>query len=171
MPLLEGTDGIKKMSKSFGNYIGIDELANEMFGKIMSISDELMCKYYELLTDEDLDKMKKMHPKVAKLHLAESIVQDYHGAVIAKKAKENFERIFSQKELPKDLPLYKIKGKTNIIDILVNSGLVVSKNAGRRLIKQGGVYLDGERIDKAELNINKEGILKVGKRHFLRLKK
>ncbi len=172
MPLLEGTDGKQKMSKSYGNYIGINESPNEMFGKIMSISDEMMLKYYTLLTEEDLDIVKKMHPKEAKLNLAENITRYYHGSDLAKKARQYFQQVFSQREIPQDPPVYKLKGqKSNIIDILVDSGLTDSKNEARRLIKQGGVSLDGKRQDKEGIIIDKEGILKVGKRRFLKLEK
>jgi len=170
MPLLEGTDGTQKMSKSYGNYIGITEAAGEIFGKVMSISDELMFKYYTLLTDEDLAKIKSMHPREAKLRLAEYIATQYHGPEAAQKARKNFEQTFSQKELPQDAPVYKLKDrKSNIIDILMDSGLTASKNEARRLIKQGGVYLDGKRLDKEDVVINREGILKAGKRRFLKL--
>jgi tyrosyl-tRNA synthetase len=170
LPLLEGTDGVKKMSKSYGNYIGINEPAAEIFGKIMSISDELMLKYYNLLTDQDLGVVQSMHPKEAKLRLAQYITRQYHGNEEAKKAREGFERIFSQKELPSEIPSYRLRDKnTSIIEILVGSGIVESKNEGRRLIKQGGIYLDGRRLDSEEMVIDKEGILKVGKRRFLKL--
>ena len=171
MPLLEGTDGLQKMSKSFGNYIGINEEPGEMFGKIMSIPDNLMLKFYELLTEEDLDAVKNMHPKEAKLRLARYIVAQYHSGALAKKASSEFERVFSQKELPQDIPVYKLTSKNNITDILLDSGLVSSKNEARRVISQGGVSLDGERIDKEGAIISKEGVLKVGKRRFLRLEK
>jgi len=171
MPLLEGTDGVQKMSKSYGNYIGITEAAGEIFGKVMSISDELMFKYYTLLTDEDLAKIKSMHPREAKLRLAELIVGQYHSQESARKASLEFERVFSQKELPQDVPTYKLSSQNNIIDILLNSGLVKTKNEARRLIQQGGVSLDDVRINKEGALINKEGILKVGKRHFLKLEK
>jgi tyrosyl-tRNA synthetase len=171
MPLLEGTDGVQKMSKSFGNYIGINEPANEMFGKMMSISDDLMMKYYELLTDEELPAIKKMHPKEAKMKLAEAIVAEYHSQDAASQCRLEFERVFSQRELPQDIPTYKLSSqKNNIIDILITSGLVKTKNEARRLIQQGAVFLDGVKIDKAETVINKEGILKAGKRRFLKLK-
>jgi len=171
MPLLEGTDGTQKMSKSLGNYIGIDEPAQEMFGKIMSISDELMWKYYTLLTDEDLLKAKSMHPKEAKLRLAELIISQYHGKEQANKAKEEFEQVFGQGELPSDIPVYELKHKKpDVVSILLDSGLITSKNEARRLIKQGGVYLDGKRLDEETALIEKEGVLKVGKRRFLRIK-
>jgi tyrosyl-tRNA synthetase len=169
LPLLEGTDGVQKMSKSFGNYIGINESANEMFGKIMSISDELMLKYYTLLTDEETDSVKTIHPKEAKLNLAENITAQYHGNKLAQKARLEFEQIFSQKRLPPEPPSYILKEKSNIVDILLESNMVDSGNEARRLISQGGVYLDGERIEDKEAKISKGGILKVGKRRFLRL--
>lgn len=172
MPLLEGTDGVQKMSKSYGNFIGINDPAGEMLGKIMSIPDTLMFKYYELLTDEDLSAVKSMHPRDAKLKLAELIVAQYHSADAAKKAREEFQRVFSQKELPEEMPEHKISaGKNNIIDILTVSGLVSSKNEARRLVIQGGVSLDGSTLTKEDENISKAGILKVGKRRFLRLTK
>jgi len=170
MPLLEGTDGIQKMSKSYGNYIAINENPNEMFGKIMSVSDEMMFKYYTLLTDEDLGAVKTMHPKEAKLGLAEKIVCQYHGSNSAKKARQNFERIFTQRGLPEDASVYKLKENgVSLVDILMESSLIASRNEARRLIKQGGVSLDGRRLDKEDAIIDKEGILKVGKRRFLKL--
>ena len=170
LPLLEGTDGLQKMSKSYGNYIGIQENPADIFGKIMSISDTLMLKYYELLTDEDLERIKQMHPKEAKLNLAEYITTCYHGRDLAKKAQEDFEQVFSLRELPQDVPVYKLKEKgTEIIEILLDSGLTASRNEARRLIKQGGVSLDGARIDKEDALVNKAGILKSGKRRFLKL--
>ena len=172
MPLLEGTDGVQKMSRSYGNYIGINEAPAEMFGKIMSISDEMMFKYYTLLTDCDLEKVKAMHPKEAKLSLAEDIVKQYHGADEAKKVRVEFEKVFSQKELPKDMPVFELKAKKySILDILIESGSIESRNEARRLIQQGGVYLDGKRLDKEDTVIAKVGILKIGKRRFLRIEK
>lgn len=172
MPLLEGTDGIQKMSKSYANYIGINEAPADMFGKIMSISDELMLKYFTLLTDEDLNIVKSMHPKEAKLKLAQIIVEQYHSREAAQEERAGFERVFSQKELPDDLVNYKLPlPKNNIVEILIDSGLVASKNEARRLIQQGGVSLDGERIENELVAVDKEGILKVGKRRFLKLTK
>lgn len=172
MPLLEGTDGIQKMSKSYGNYIAINDTPVDMFGKIMSISDEMMFKYYTLLTDADLESVKKMHPKQAKLGLAEDIASQYHGVEAAKKAKEEFEQVFSKGELPQDIPVYKLKKqKSSIIEVLLDSGLTASKNEARRLIQQGGVSLDGEQMAKEDQIIDKEGILRIGKRRFLKLTK
>jgi tyrosyl-tRNA synthetase len=169
LPLLEGTDGAQKMSKSYGNYIAIDEPAAEMFGKVMSISDELMYRYYELLTGEDLKKVKEMHPKQAKLKLAELITAQYHGTGPARAERDNFEKVFSQKELPEDAPVYKIKGTPSLIEVLLDSGLAESRNEARRLIQQGGVSLEGERLDREDIRIEREGTLRVGKKRFLKL--
>jgi len=169
LPLLEGIDGVQKMSKSAGNYIGITEPADEMFGKIMSISDDLMFKYFELLTDRDLQEVKKLHPKEAKLELAQEIVSQYYSLEIAKKAKEKFEHIFSQKKTPQDLSIYKLKPNNTILDVLLSAKLIPTKNEGRRLIKQGAVTLNGKRINQEDFLINQAGILKVGKRRFLKL--
>lgn len=170
MPLLEGTDGVQKMSKSYGNYIGIDEAAGSMFGKIMSIPDDLMRKYYTLLTDEDINEIKTMHPKQAKLRLAKNIVEQYHSTEAAAQASVEFERVFSHKELPQDMPVYKLNpDKQKIIDVLLDSGAVSSKNEARRLIQQGGVWLDGKRIDKEDVVIGQEGIIKAGKRRYVKI--
>jgi tyrosyl-tRNA synthetase len=169
LPLLEGTDGIQKMSKSFGNYIGINESPAEIFGKIMSISDELMLKYYELLTGEDLALIKKMHPKETKLKLAEEIVGQFHSQKDAGGARQEFERVFSQKELPQDMPEYKTDGKQTAIAILLASGLVKSGNEARRLIKQGAVVFDDSKIGQEDCVLSKTGILRVGSRRFLKV--
>jgi tyrosyl-tRNA synthetase len=167
MPLLEGTDGIQKMSKSYGNYIGINEPAKDMFGKIMSISDEMMLKYYELLTDEDLNSVKQMHPKEAKVQLAKIIITQYHGAPAAQKEAEEFKRVFSQKEIPRDIPVFKIDGK-NILVILTESKLAASGNEARRLITAGSVTCGTTKVTKVDF-IPQPEILKVGSRRFLRL--
>jgi tyrosyl-tRNA synthetase len=169
MPLLEGTDGVQKMSKSYGNYIGITEPANEMFGKIMSISDEMMFKYYELLTDEDLAAVKKMHPKEAKVKLAKLIIAGYHSQAQADREAEEFKRVFSQKENPQDLPEYKTDGTKTIFTILTESKLVSSGNEARRLIKQGAVSFDGKKIEKEDFILKSSGVLKAGSRRFLKI--
>ncbi|HNX82143.1 MAG TPA: tyrosine--tRNA ligase [Candidatus Omnitrophota bacterium] len=170
MPLLEGTDGIQKMSKSYANYIGISESANQMFGKIMSIPDELMIKYYELLTDEDLASVKAMHPRDAKVKLGEIIVGQYHGKDAGKSAAEEFIRVFSQKETPTDMPVFKfLPGELNLASILTDSGLTATRNEARRLIAQGAVTINDTRIEKETITITEEGILKAGKRRFLKL--
>jgi tyrosyl-tRNA synthetase len=169
MPLLEGTDGVQKMSKSYGNYIGINESSNDMFGKIMSISDDLMLKYFELLTDLDLKSVKVMHPKEAKLKLAEDIISQYHSKDAAIKVRLEFEHVFSKKELPQDIPEYKSDGKQEIVAVLLKSGLVKSGNEARRLIKQGGVFFDNAKIVKEDFLLSQKGILRVGTRRFLKI--
>jgi tyrosyl-tRNA synthetase len=170
MPLLEGTDGVQKMSKSLGNFIGIDESPKEIFGKTMSISDELMVRYYELLTDIDSESVKKLHPKEAKLQLAEELVRQFCSAEDARRERFNFEKVFSKKETPQDVEVFNIlSGEAKVLaDVLVLKGLADSKNEARRLIKQGAVVLDGQKIDD-ESSPLKPGILKVGKRRFLKI--
>ncbi|MCU0652566.1 MAG: tyrosine--tRNA ligase [Candidatus Omnitrophica bacterium] len=169
MPLLEGTDGVQKMSKSYGNYIGINEPAGEMFGKIMSISDDLMMKYYTLLTDKNLDEVKSMHPKEAKSSLAEDIVRQYHSEKSSSDARLEFERVFASKELPKDLPEYKIEGESAVIAVLLGSGLVKSGNEARRLLKDGAVMFNDVKIDNEAFAFRESGILKVGSRRYLKI--
>ncbi|MDD5476655.1 MAG: tyrosine--tRNA ligase [Candidatus Omnitrophica bacterium] len=169
MPLLEGTDGVAKMSKSYGNYIGINEPASEIFGKIMSISDELMLKYYELLTDEELVKVKQTHPKEAKVNLAKIIITQYHSAGAAEKEAEEFSRVFSQKEIPQDMPVFKTDGKKNILTILTESNLAASGNQARRLIKQGAVSFNNVKIEKDDFTPIEAGTLKAGSRRFLKI--
>lgn len=169
MPLLEGTDGAQKMSKSYGNYIAINDSATEMFGKVMSISDELMFKYYELLTDEDLSGVRNTHPKDAKIRLAQIIVEQYHSKEDSLRALSEFERVFSSKELPEDIPEHKTDGSKTILSILLDSGLIKSGNEGRRLLKQGAVFFDSVKIEKEDVIVKQSGILKVGSRRFLRI--
>jgi len=169
MPLLEGTDGVAKMSKSYGNYIGINEPAKEMFGKIMSISDMLMLKYYELLTDEDSNKIKQLHPRDAKINLAKIIITQYHSRQAADKEAEEFSRVFSQKEIPQDMPKFKTDGQKNILAIFLESKLVASGNEARRLIRQGAVSFNNLKIEKEDFVIKESGILKAGSRRFLKV--
>ncbi|HQO38326.1 MAG TPA: tyrosine--tRNA ligase [Candidatus Omnitrophota bacterium] len=169
MPLLEGTDGVNKMSKSLGNYIAINDRPQDMFGKIMSISDELMIKYYTLLTDDDIDKIKAMHPKEAKVRLAKSIIAQYYSPQIADEAAAEFSRVFASKELPQDMAEYRVSGETNIVDILVAGGQVKSKNEARRLIQQGGIEFDNVKVIDVNARINSSGVLKIGSRRFLKV--
>jgi len=169
MPLLEGTDGVQKMSKSYGNYIGINEPAKEMFGKIMSISDEMMVKYYELLTDEDLAKVKQMHPKEAKVNLAKIIITQYHSALAAQKEAEEFARVFSGKEIPQDMPVFKSDGTKTVLAILSERKLAASGNEARRLIRQGAVSFNNVKVEKDDFVPNEPGILKAGSRRFLKI--
>ena len=183
MPLLEGTDGARKMSKTYGNYIGISEPPKEIFGKLMSISDKLMLRYWELLTDispPELTKMKRdlksgrLHPKKAKNNLAIRIVEMYHCKKVAKEAAEEFEEVFKEKKLPHRIQRVKItRKKIWIVKLLTVSGMAKSSSEARRLIQQGAVTLSGERIvdPEKELTIREGTILKVGKRRFARIVK
>jgi tyrosyl-tRNA synthetase len=173
MPILEGLDGEKKMSKSYNNYIGINENPNEIFGKIMSISDELMLKYYELLTNIDLNIVKNLHPKDAKVNLAMEIIKKYHSESDASMAKENFNKVFTKNELPDDMEIVKLtKQDIWIQDLLVNTKLVESKSEARRMIQQGGVKINQEKItdEKKSIAIVDGMVIQVGKRKFCRIK-
>ncbi|MFZ5800981.1 MAG: tyrosine--tRNA ligase [Candidatus Omnitrophota bacterium] len=167
-PLLEGTDGVQKMSKSLKNYIGIAESPREIFGKVMSIPDALMLKYYEVLTDEDLEKLKATHPRDAKLRLAYLLVERLYNSRLAQREKEGFIKVFSKKEVPADIPVYAGCGDERLSEILLRHKLVSSGNEFRRLLKEGAITLNGERLigDDSQLM---PGILKVGKRRFLRI--
>lgn len=167
-PLLEGLDGVNKMSKSLGNYVGINEPPRDMFGKLMSVSDDLMYKYFELLTDEDLDAVRQMHPKEAKMRLAGIIVGQFHGDNAARDSREHFENVFAKKEIPDDVPTFVLEAGMDLAGILVKSGLCPSKNEARRLIKQNAVSFEGNVITD-EAWVPGRGVLKVGKRRFLKL--
>ncbi len=170
MPLLEGTDGVQKMSKSYGNYIGINEPAADMFGKLMSVSDGIMFKYFELLTDEDMASVRALHPRDAKVLLAKTITAQYHGKEAGETAAEEFGRVFSRGEAPQDTPVYKLpSGGERAMDVIIANGLAASKNEARRLFEQGGVSLNGEKLASEDTLLSREGILKVGKRRFLKL--
>jgi len=182
MPLLEGLDGVQKMSKSLGNYIGINEPPDEMFGKIMSINDELMLKYYELLSHisiEELNELKKgieagkINPRDAKEALAVEIVTRYHNKELAEKAKDRFIKLFRQKDIPDDILSVEIKDEGEgvwIPKIMKEYGLVKSTSEAIRLIKQGAVRLNNEQISDSQTKIKKgEYILKVGKRRFIKV--
>jgi len=178
-PLLEGSDGVNKMSKSLDNYIGINEPPNEMFGKVMSVSDELMWRYYELLTDlspAEIAKMKTSgeNPRNAKVALAKILIKDFHSQAAAKEAEEEFTRRFVQKEIPDEMEEISVAvANWKLVDLLTETNLAPSKAEARRLIEQGGVKLDGEKISdaKSEVRLNGEMVIQVGKRKFLRVKK
>ena len=176
LPLLVGLDGKNKMSKSLGNYIGITENPKDMFGKVMSIPDEIMEDYFRLLTDINLDEIKDLHPKEKKLLLAETIVSLYHSSSQAKKEREEFEKVFSKKDIPSEIPVYFVeKEDLDLVEILPKLGIVSTKNEVRRLLNQKGIKLisDGKAIPHKErwLKFQKEIILKIGKRKFLKLAK
>ncbi len=177
-PLLEGTDGVNKMSKSLGNYIGIDEPPNEIFGKMMSISDALMWKYYELLTDftpSEIEMMKAdgENPRNLKANLAKLVITDFHSAEDAEKAEADFTARFVKKEIPDEVEETRIaSGNYNLAELLAQTGLAASKKEAKRLIEQGGVKLNGEKVSdtNAEIALKDEVLLQVGKRKFLKLK-
>ncbi|MBK7394206.1 MAG: tyrosine--tRNA ligase [Chloracidobacterium sp.] len=181
-PLIEGLDGVQKMSKSLNNYIGITEPAGEMFGKIMSISDELMWKYYELLTDLSVSEISNLklqmeqgeNPRNLKVNLAKLIIADFHSKDDATAAEDEFVKRFVQKEIPDEIDEKQIAAGTYALSqLLADTGLAASKGEARRLIEQGGVKVNGEKATaaNADIAIGPDGVLlQVGKRKFLKLK-
>jgi tyrosyl-tRNA synthetase len=182
MPLLEGLDGVNKMSKSLGNYIGINEPADEIYGKVMSISDELMVRYYELLSDmsmaalEDLKaglKDGNVHPMEAKKQLAREIVGRYHGGEAAVQADQNFVKRFRDNETPEDMPEIAISlegEKIPLFKVLASAGLVKSSSEGRRSIQGGGVKVNGEKVADEALELAAGSyVIQVGKRRFAKV--
>ncbi|OGW57654.1 MAG: tyrosine--tRNA ligase [Nitrospirae bacterium RBG_16_43_8] len=182
MPLLEGLDGVNKMSKSLGNYIGITEQPKDMFGKIMSINDTLMLRYYELLSHISIDELSALkkgiekgtiHPKTAKENLAMEIVERYWGKDAALKAKEEFGHIFKDKGMPDEIPVFELKWEEDEMwapKIMKLSGLCSSTGEAMRLIKQGGVTIDDNKCDNPDAKLKKGNYLfKVGKRKFFRI--
>jgi len=171
MPLLEGTDGVRKMSKSFGNDIGLEDPPFEMFGKIMSIRDELMYRYYELLTDIDLEKIKVMHPMEAKLELAFSLVRRFHGEAAAKDARKRFDVTVGRKEEAGSLlEIVVAQSPLKLVNLIYEQGWTKSKSAARRLIEQGAVELNQSKIidPSYELTFNNGQVrheIKVGKKN------
>jgi tyrosyl-tRNA synthetase len=187
MPLLEGLDGVNKMSKSLGNYIGIDEEPNEIYGKAMSIPDELMPRYYELATDvsnEELAQLKAgladgtVHPRDAKMRLAFTLVRMYHGEAAAREAEDHFRKVFQAGELPDDIPEAELPaseladGRIRLIRLLVALGLQSSNGEARRSITQGAVRINEERISdvNAEVSVSDGDVVQVGKRKFARVR-
>ncbi len=180
MPLLEGTDGVNKMSKSLGNYIGISEEPNQIFGKIMSIPDNMILKYFELLTDIPMDEIKafdkKMkegeNPRNIKAILGKTIAAQYYSKEAADRAFEEFERIFKEKGLPDEIEEFKITGELTIMDVLIASKTLPSKSEVRRMLQQNAITVGGERIIDENYKIKSgiDTIIKVGKRKFLKTK-
>jgi len=183
MPLLEGTDGIQKMSKSIGNHIGITEPPEEIYGKTMSIADEFIWKYFDLATEVPMDRIEEMkarfrsgdmHPKEAKQKLAREIVTLYYSEGKALEAEERFEKVFAKKELPDDMPRLSIKqadmsdGKVWVVKLLVQSGFAQSNGEARRLIQQGGVRINQEEVtlDNCDVSVKNGDVLQAGKRRF-----
>ncbi len=180
MPLLEGLDGVNKMSKSLGNYIGVTEKPEDMYAKLLSISDDLMWKYYELLSSKSLKEIEalregvkkgEIHPKSAKEALAMEIVERYHDKEAALRAKEEFDKVHKQRELPSDIKEFEFEGPIWIAKALVESSLEPSTSQARRDIKQGAVRVDKKKIDDEQMKLEKgEYILQVGKRKFAKVK-
>ncbi len=180
LPLLEGVDGVKKMSKSLGNYVGVNEPAKEIFGKLMSVNDTLMWKYFIHILcrpTKEIDIMRdrvatgKLHPRVVKDELARCVTDQFAGFGEGQKASKEFARIFSKKALPDDLPEIILSGEIGLINLIVKVGFAVSNGEARRLIQQGGVRINDKSIQdiKAVISIDEEIILKVGKRKFIRI--
>jgi len=169
LPLLVGTDGVKKMSKSYKNYIAFNDIPDEMFGKVMSVSDELMYSYYELLTDADMDEIKKEHPMKAKKQLAMILVERFYSKEVALKARENFERVFSSKEIPDNIEEFKLISPTKISQILVLTGGAKSNNEARRLIESGAVRINGQKVESDKIIEKGDFVLQCGKRYFRKI--
>ena len=182
MPLLEGLDGIQKMSKSLGNYIGIDEEPKEMYGKAMSIPDELMMRYFMLVTDMSIEEQEDMakrlesgelHPRDAKMQLARTIVRLYHGEEAALEAEEEFKRVFQQRAMPTDIPEYVMVAPTEPIFVpqfCTDAGLTASNGEARRSIKAGAFKVNGEKYTEENLKLADGMIVQVGKRKFVKIK-
>lgn len=180
-PLLEGLDGVNKMSKSLNNYIGIDEEPNEMFGKVMSISDDLMWKYYELLTDKTVDEINTLkfkcesgeeNPRNLKVALAKSVIRDFHSEHAADNAEAEFNRRFVKKEVPDEIEEKSLAaGSYKLVDLLTETALAGSKGEAKRLITQGGVKVNGEKETDTNsvVELNGETLLQVGKLKYLRV--
>lgn len=182
MPLLEGLDGVQKMSKSLGNYIGIDEESKEMYGKAMSIPDELMMRYFMLVTDMSIEEQEDMakrlesgelHPRDAKMQLARTIVRLYHGEEAALEAEEEFKRVFQQRAMPTDIPEYAMDAPTEAIFVpqfCTDASLTASNGEARRSIKAGAFKVNGEKYSEENITLEDGMILQVGKRKFLKIK-
>jgi tyrosyl-tRNA synthetase len=175
MPILVGTDGTEKMSKSKGNYIGVTDEPNDMFGKVMSIPDALMANYFTLLTDvpaEDIAALcdaGKTHPREAKAQLGRLIVEQFHDAAAAQGASDEFDRVFAEKQKPTDMPEIDIPaGPIGLVSLITTAGFAKSNGEARRLIKQNAVSLDDEKLTDidAEVDPADGAVLRVGKRRF-----
>ncbi|HEX7997241.1 MAG TPA: tyrosine--tRNA ligase [Pyrinomonadaceae bacterium] len=184
-PLLEGTDGVQKMSKSLGNYIGINEAPAEMFGKVMSITDELMWRYYELCTNLRTEEIRQLreaaesgerNPRDIKVELAQRIITDFHSAAEANAAEEEFNRVFRSKQAPDEIEVREVEAGVAwpLPQLLFKTGLAASVAEARRLIEQGGVRIEGVRQAETgivfKINAGEESLLQVGKRRFLRVR-
>jgi tyrosyl-tRNA synthetase len=181
LPILVGTDGHMRMSQTTGNYIGIDEPPNDIYGKVMSLPDQAMMGFYTLVTRFRPDEVAaverglsdgSLHPMEAKKKLAHEIVSMYHGDKAADHAADHFQQVFQQRDLPSEIPVYRPDApEINIVDLLVDAGLTPSKSQARRLIAQGGVRIDGYKIDDvgSTIAVREDMVVQVGKRRFVRI--
>ena len=179
LPLLEGTDGQDKMSKSFGNDIGLTDSPQEMYGKTMSITDEMIVKYFRLAADASDEVLAKIeynlndsnyNPRDAKRLLARSLVELYYDSDSALKAEDHFDEVIVNKSIPDDIPEFQIEHETSLVDAVFLSKVVTSKSEVRRLVKQGAVSVDGKKIDDASFSLCSGQVIKIGKRRFLKIK-
>ena len=181
LPLLEGTDGVEKMSKTYGNEIGLLDTPEDKYGKIMSISDDMIVKYFRLAADADDQKVEaikyllsdsKINPRDVKRELGRAIVKLYHGADEAQAAEQHFDKVIVQKDIPDEMDEVELESDQLLVDIITNAGLTKSKGEARRLIKQNAVKLDGAvcKDINQKLHAGKESVIKVGKRRFLKVK-
>jgi tyrosyl-tRNA synthetase len=181
LPLLEGTDGVEKMSKSYGNDLGLLDLPEEKYGKIMSITDEMIAKYFRLAADADDEKVAaveerladdKTNPRDVKRELGRAVVELYHGTDAAQKAEQHFDKIIVQKDIPDEMDEVELEEETSLVDVIAKAGLTKSKGEARRLIKQNAVKLDGAVCNNIEhiLTAGEELVIKVGKRRFIKVK-
>ena len=182
MPILEGLDGVQKMSKSLGNYIGVSEDPKEMYGKAMSIPDELMMRYFMLVTDMSIEEQEELakklesgeaHPRDTKMNLAFTIVELFHGKEAAEYAQGEFVRVFQKRDMPTEIPVYEYKEEDKNVylpQFLNTTGLTTSNSEARRSIQQGAVKVNGEKYQEENLLLEQEMILQVGKRKFIQVK-
>ncbi len=180
VPLIPGTDGNVKMGKSLGNTIDILMSPTEIYGKVMSVSDDVMPLYFEVLTDVPMDEIREMqqamqagstNPRDCKMRLARLIVEEFVGAEAGAQAEEEFKKVFQKRELPTDMPRHQISAPANIVDLIIDAGLASSRSEARRLIDGGGVRLDGEKIAGHDVVVTPHGeqVLQVGKRRFAKI--
>lgn len=179
-PMILGTDG-KQMSKTSGNCVWLDDSAEDMFGKLMAVPDKQIVPYLELATNMEIEQVNeirgglesgKLHPMDTKKMLGTTIVGEFHGEQAAADAKSDFEEVFQKGEAPQNIETYKVSGETaNVVDILTDTGMLGSRSEARRLLEQGGLEWNGEKLDKPEISVNSGGTLRVGKHRFFRIEK
>lgn len=182
MPILEGLDGVQKMSKSLGNYIGVNEEPKEMYGKSMSIPDELMMRYYMLVTEMSIEEQEELakkleageaHPRDVKMNLAHTIVELFHGKEAADYAQDEFVRVFQKRDMPTEIPVYEYTEEDRNVylpQFLTTAGLTASNSEARRSIQQGAVKVNGEKYQDENLALEQDMIIQVGKRKFVQVK-